>query len=124
MAQPPYDSGGMHIDVPSRPQFPQGPGRHLAPHLAGLPTPPTPFSEGESMGSPRINDRRPLRYSMTSHYRSLLEEPKEGASGFDKPLIPSALPQSADDESTPLPKIPMIVLSIVSCMIVRPVYVI
>src|ERR1700733_3025889 len=112
MAQAPHDNGGLHVDMPVRPQFPQGPARPVAPP-AGISTPPTPFSEGESMGSPRSNERRPLRHSMTSHYRSLLEEPKDG-SGWDKPPIPSALPLTANDESTPLPKIPMVVLSIVS----------
>lgn len=115
MAQPPDDSGGaLHIDMPARPQFPQGPVRHLATPLAGLQTPATPFSEGESMGSPKISDRRALRYSMTSHYRSLLEDPNNSLTGIDKPPIPSALPLNSNDESTPLPKIPMIVLSIVS----------
>jgi hypothetical protein len=122
MAQPPDDSGdGLHIDMPARPQFPQGPVRHLATPLAGVQTPATPFSEGESMGSPRMSDRRALRYSMTSQYRSLLEDPSNSSTAFDKPPIPSALPLSSNDESTPLAKIPMIVLSIVSIyMIISP----
>lgn len=107
--------GDMRIDLPARPQFPQGPTRatSLMPPNTGLDTPTTPFSEGESLLSPD-DGRRALRSSMTSHYRTLLDDPDSGPLSSDRPPIPSALPISSSDESTPLPKIPMIVLSIVS----------
>ncbi|KAF8306022.1 major facilitator superfamily MFS-1 [Clavulina sp. PMI_390] len=48
---------------------------------------------------------------MASHYRNLLDDPLETGSVSDKPPIPSAIPISGD-ESSPLPTIPMVVLSI------------
>lgn len=104
------DDDAMHLDMPDRPQFPQGPPLRNN----GLDTPNTTFSEGETPGD-RDRDRETglvpshaHRYSMASHYRSLLDDNTLTA---DKPPIPSALPSSI--ESAPLPKIPMIVLSIV-----------
>lgn len=115
MARAGDDDDDMRIDLPARPQFPQGPTRatSLMPPNAGLETPMTPFSEGESVLTPD-DGRRMLRPSMSSHYRTLLDEPNGGPLSSDRPPIPSALPISSSDESTPLPKIPMIVLSIVS----------
>lgn len=111
MARPADDDSDMHIDLPARPQFPQGPSRPtaLTPNAA-LDTPNTPFSEGDPFSSPGDPEATIPHYSLASHYRTLLDDQNAPS---DKPPIPSALPTSSGIESTPLPKIPMIVLSIV-----------
>ena len=80
----------------------------------GISTRPKP-----SFSSQRFRSRKPSRLSnwrSIADDESLLSPP---AGGADKPPIPSALPQHGEPYVSPLPVLPMIVLSIVSFLRVR-----
>jgi hypothetical protein len=85
-------------------------------------TPPTGVNTGisarpqkSSFSSQRFRAHRPSR---ASNWRAIADEElllsSSGGGGSDKPLIPSALPQHGEMYVSPLPVLPMIVLSIVS----------
>ena len=67
-----------------------------------------------SFSSQRFRAHRPSR---VSNWRSIADEElllSPSGGGSDKPPIPSALPQHGESHVSPLPILPMIVLSIVS----------
>lgn len=117
MARTPTNDDEMHIDIPAGPQYPQGPSRatHARTSSAVVDTPDARDDDDEDT-TPGAAGRwtpNPTTYEANlPRYRSLLDDPN---SKFreEPPAIPSALPIHSAYESAPLPKIPMIVLSIV-----------
>ncbi|KAF9513810.1 hypothetical protein BS47DRAFT_1329332 [Hydnum rufescens UP504] len=101
----------MHISLPP-PAFPQGPPSHPIQQQDTIPTPlPYAGSPNSLSTPPRISfsdARQPRGYGFL-RYQSLLTD--DDSEPPERPPIPSALP-TAHIDSTPLPKIPMIVLSI------------
>jgi hypothetical protein len=104
----------MHIPLPP-PAFPQGPHSHPVQQQDTLSS-PIPYAETPNSLStpPRLvsfsGTRQPRGYGFL-RYQSLLSD--DDIDPPERPPIPSALP-TAHTDTTPLPKIPMIVLSIVS----------
>ena len=102
----------MDVDLPP-PSFPQGPRPNEYPNSMLA---PDDAAASFNINTPRrssVASGRPMWRTSFARYKSLAESDFIGSQALERPSIPNAFSAPSQVDATPLPTIPMIVLSIV-----------